>query len=232
MRRQDKRVLPESHQISEAFLISIDDQVVEFLFPLRHIGLPGVHRWVEGGALGLHEDSWTLGLGESVLDIAHVRGRIDVFVGDWRILVPLTSGFFIYLIHRLIHLGGLIERALHGGCMIRIENASSQMNWIAESFPIGLMKLFIVEECHGENAFALFLLAKLKKTPQRPLDWLSGMYNRVNVWQLLLDTAMEGGNAILYFLPLQTKLDYAGNLCRYGWNLILPLFIMFLNKIV
>ena len=230
MRRQNKRVLAESHKVSETFLISIYDRIVEFLFPLSHIGFTRIHGWVESCPLRKHFNA--LSLGKAILYIPHVRDRIDIFKGDWWILVSITSEFFVNLIHCLIHLWRLIQRTLHRCCLVWIEDATPQLKWITDSSSICMKKFFIIEECHGKNASTLFLLAKLKKTPQRPMDWLSGMNNWIYVRQFLFYTTMERGNAILSIFPLKTKLNYTWNFCWYRWNFILSLFIMFLNKIV
>lgn len=162
VRRQDQRVFALVHEIPEARLVSLDHPIFEVHLPWGQIRFTWRETWLECSPICLHEHLGTLSLSKLIRDpdhIPHVGWAIDVLIGDWWILIP--SGFFVNLVHRLIHLSYLIQRALHRG-LTGVEYTTSQLDRVAKPRSRLLKELFVVKKSHCKDAFSFFILTKLE----------------------------------------------------------------------
>lgn len=181
MGRQDQRVSSLVHEIPEARLVSLDHPIFKIYLPWGQIGFTRRETWLECSPICLHEHLRTLSLRKLILDpdhITHVGRAINVLVGDGWILI--TPGFFVNLVHCLIHLRNLVQRALHRGLTV-VEYTTSQLKRVAYPRSWLLKELFVVKKSHSKDALSFFILAKLEKASKGALDWLSWIYNRINV---------------------------------------------------
>lgn len=181
MGRQDQRVSSLVHEIPEARLVSLDHPIFEIYLPWSQIGFTGRETWLECSPKCLHKHLGTLSLSKLILDsdhIPHLRLAIYVLVGDGWILI--TPGFFVNLVHSLIHLRNLVQRALNRS-LTGVEYTTSQLERVANPRSWLLIELFVVKKSHCKDAFSFFILAKLEKASKGPLNWLSWIYNRINI---------------------------------------------------
>lgn len=99
--------------------------------------------------------------------ITHVGRAINVLECYGWILI--TPGFFVNLVHSLIHLRNLVQRALYRG-LTGVEYTTSQLERVANPRSLLLKELFVVKKSHCKDTFPFFILAKLKKASEGALD--------------------------------------------------------------
>ena len=125
--RQDQLVSSLVHEIPESRLVSLDHLIFKIYLPWSEIGFTWRANWLKCRAICLHEHFGTLSLSELILNpnhIPHVGRAINVLVGNgWIIISP---GFFVNLVHCLIHLRNLVQRALYRG-LTGVECTTSQL---------------------------------------------------------------------------------------------------------
>ena len=121
----------------------------------------------------MHVHLGTLSFSKLILDsdhIPHVGRAINVLEGYGWILI--TPGFFVNLVHCLIHLRNLVQRALYRG-LTGVEYTTSQLKRVTYPRSLLLKELFVVKKSHSKYAFSFFILAEFEKASKWALDRLS-----------------------------------------------------------